>query len=60
MECKAPSVTIDQKTFDQIARYNMVHKVNLLAVTNGLQHFYCSVDFNASNYNFIEELPDYK
>jgi hypothetical protein len=60
VECKAPSVPIDQNTFDQVARYNMVHKVNLLAVTNGLQHFYCSIDFNTSTYKFMEELPEYK
>jgi hypothetical protein len=60
VECKAPSVAIDQNTFDQVARYNMVHKVNLLAVTNGLQHFYCSIDFNTSTYKFMEELPEYK
>jgi hypothetical protein len=60
VECKAPAVTIDQKTFDQVARYNMVHKVNLLAVTNGLQHFYCRVDFEKGNYQFTKELPDYR
>ena len=60
VECKAPSVTIDQKTFDQVARYNMVHKVKLLAVTNGLQHYYCSIDFEKSSYRFISDLPDYK
>ena len=43
VECKATSVPIDQNTFDQVARYNMVHKVNLLAVTNGLQHYYLSL-----------------
>src|ERR1700712_1450021 len=59
VECKAPSVPIGQKTFDQVARYNMVHKVNLLAVTNGLQHYYCRIDFEGRNYKFIEELPDY-
>ena len=60
VECKAPSVTVDQKTFDQVARYNMVHKVKLLAVSNGLQHYYCRIDFEAGNYRFIEELPDYR
>jgi len=60
VECKAPSITIDQKTFDQVARYNMVHKVNLLAVSNGLQHYYCRIDFEKRDYQFIEELPDYK
>ena len=59
VECKAPSVTIDQKTFDQIARYNMVHKVSLLAVSNGLQHYYCTIDHEKCTYQFIEELPGY-
>src|SRR6201986_2999627 len=27
VECKAPSVAINQKVFDQIARYNMAHKI---------------------------------
>ena len=60
VECKAPSITIDQKTFDQIAHYNIVHKVKTLAVTNGLQHYYCNIDFDKGAYNFIEELPAYK
>ena len=59
VECKAPSITIDQKTFDQVARYNMVHKVKLLAVTNGLQHYYCVIDFEERDYKFIEEMPFY-
>ena len=59
VECKAPSITIDQKTFDQVARYNMVHKVKLLAVTNGLQHYYCVINFEERDYKFIEEMPFY-
>ncbi|WP_121246240.1 type I restriction enzyme HsdR N-terminal domain-containing protein [Mucilaginibacter phyllosphaerae] len=60
VECKAPSVAITQATFDQAARYNMVHKVKLLAVTNGLQHYYCSINHNTQTYKFMEELPAYK
>lgn len=60
VECKAPSVAIDQKVFDQVARYNMVHKIGLLAVTNGLQHYYCRINFEENNYQFIEQLPDYQ
>jgi len=60
VECKAPSVAINQKVFDQVARYNMTHKVSLLAVSNGLQHYYCSIDFKTEQYRFIEELPDYR
>jgi len=59
VECKAPSVTIDQKAFDQVARYNMVHRVKLLAVTNGLQHYYCVIDFEKRDYKFVEEMPLY-
>ena len=60
VECKAPSVPISQATFDQAARYNMVHKVALLVVSNGLQHYYCRIDFENGSYKFIEELPAYK
>ncbi|RXF69794.1 type I restriction enzyme HsdR N-terminal domain-containing protein [Arcticibacter tournemirensis] len=60
IECKAPSVAINQKVFDQIARYNIVHKIPLLAVSNGLQHYYCTIDFETKSYKFIESLPDYK
>ncbi len=60
VECKAPSVAISQATFDQAARYNMVHKVKLLAVSNGLQHYYCSISHESETYKFLEELPGYK
>nr|WP_202406032.1 type I restriction enzyme HsdR N-terminal domain-containing protein [Hufsiella ginkgonis] len=59
VECKAPSVKISQATFDQVARYNVVHQVSFLAVTNGLQHYFCEVDFGRRSYKFIEELPMY-
>lgn len=59
VECKAPSITIDQKTFDQVARYNMVHHVSLLAVSNGLQHYYCNIDLDKRQYQFIADLPAY-
>lgn len=59
VECKAPSVKISQKVFDQIARYNIVHQIPLLAVTNGLEHYYCQIDFIAKGYSFLESLPPY-
>src|SRR6201996_9509559 len=59
IECKAPAINIDQKVFDQIARYNMTHKIALLAVSNGLQHYYCRIDFENQAYKFIPELPAY-
>lgn len=60
VECKAPSVKITQVVFDQIARYNIVHRVPLLAVTNGLEHFYCTINFDQKKYFFVDKLPDYE
>ena len=60
VECKAPSIKITQATFDQIARYNLKLKANYLIVTNGLEHFYCKMDFENETYIFLKEIPDYK
>jgi hypothetical protein len=60
VECKAPSIKITQDTFDQIARYNLKLKANFLIVTNGLDHFYCKMDFENETYIFLKEIPDYK
>ena len=59
IECKAPSVQITQRTFDQIARYNMTMNAQLLMVTNGLEHFFCMMDFENQKYQFLPELPLY-
>jgi len=59
VECKAPSIEVNQKVFDQVARYNITHRIPLLAVTNGLQHYYCRVDFDNKKYHFLEQLPEY-
>lgn len=59
VECKAPEVRISQNTFDQIARYNMVAKASFLMVTNGLNHFYCTMDYKTERYEFQPSLPVY-
>lgn len=59
VECKAPEIKISQATFDQIARYNMTMKSEYLMVTNGLNHYFCQMDFENEKYTFLRELPDY-
>lgn len=59
IECKAPEIPINQITFDQIARYNMNLKANYLMVTNGLEHFYCKMDFGQEKYDFLKDIPDF-
>jgi type I site-specific restriction endonuclease len=59
VECKAPSIKINQQTFDQIARYNLALKSELLMVTNGLEHYFCTMDFENKKYLFLKDLPEY-
>lgn len=59
VECKAPEITIDQNTFDQIARYNIIADAEYLMVTNGISHFYCQMDYENKKYTFIPELPEF-
>lgn len=59
MEYKAPDVTVGQKVFDQIVRYNMVLHVPWLFVSNGLRHFCCHVDYVARQCRFLPDLPDF-
>ncbi len=60
VECKAPEIKISQTTFDQIARYNMVLQSNYLMLTNGLNHYFCEMDFVEKKYTFLQQLPEMK
>jgi len=60
IECKAPEVSISQQTFDQIARYNLKLNAQFLMVTNGLNHYFCQMDFENEQYVFLKEAPNYK
>ena len=59
IECKAPSITINQITFYQIARYNLALNSDILMVTNGLTHYFCKMDFENKKYLFLHDLPPY-
>ncbi len=60
VECKAPEIKINQTTFDQIARYNLTLKAKYLMVTNGLNNYFCKMDFENEQYIFLESLPEFK
>lgn len=59
-EFKRPSVPIDQAVVDQVSRYNLVYKIPLLMVSNGLQHIYWTVDTASKEYRYLPNLPAYK
>lgn len=57
VECKSPDVNLTQDTFDQIARYNLSLEAEYLMVTNGLNHYFCQLDYEKQKYIFLPELP---
>ena len=59
VECKSPSIKVDQRTFEQAARYNKTLQVRYLMVTNGLKHYCCAVDHERGSVDFLPRLPTY-
>jgi hypothetical protein len=59
IEYKAPTVSITQEVFEQIARYNITLRVKYLIVSNGLKHYCCAIDYIKQTCHYLEEIPDY-
>ena len=59
VECKSPNTIISQVVFDQIARYNLKMQAEYLMVTNGLDHFYCKMNYEEEKYSFLRQIPDF-
>ena len=60
VECKSPKINITQEVFDQIARYNLQLRAKYLMVTNGMDHYFCKMDFERKRYDFLEDIPYYE
>ena len=60
IEYKAPTIQIQQKTFDQISVYNLLLKVDYLVVSNGLCHYCCKMDYEHQSYQFLEDISNYE
>lgn len=59
VECKAPRVKIDEKAFEQIARYNLQLQVRFLLVTNGIATYCCKMNYTEQNFTFLSEIPSW-
>lgn len=60
IEFKAPDITIDESVFDQIASYNASLNVNLLIISNGVQHYCVRYDTASERkWTFLEKIPDF-
>jgi hypothetical protein len=59
VECKASKVKLNQHVFDQIARYNLQVRSQYMMLTNGLNHYFCTMDYTNQRYQFIKEVPKF-
>ena len=59
VEYKRPSVTITQKVFNQISRYNLVLHVDYLIISNGLKHYCVKMEYPTGTYTFLQDIPNY-
>lgn len=57
VECKSPKVALNEKTFGQVAAYNIPFQAPYLAVTNGLSTFCCALDHQQGSFTFLEDFP---
>ncbi len=59
IECKSPSVALNQKVYDQAARYNLSLQVPYLLVTNGMKLFAAEIDLAGKSVKTLKSLPVY-
>lgn len=59
VECKSPKIALNQKTFEQAARYNMRLRAPFLIITNGLTTYCSALDFEEKKFEYLEALPEY-
>ena len=57
VECKAPEEKLNEKVFEQIARYNQRLNVDFLWITNGAENYCCSIK---SGIKVLDHIPNYE
>ncbi|MBR4661048.1 MAG: type I restriction enzyme HsdR N-terminal domain-containing protein [Bacteroidales bacterium] len=60
VECKAPSVHLDEAILEQVLRYNRVLQVRYILLTNGKSSYFCAWDDASGSYRFAESVPTYE
>jgi type I site-specific restriction endonuclease len=58
IECKAPSVKLDDQAIKQASNYNSQIMAPYLAVSNGAQHFCFAIDFESKTTRQLTDFPD--
>lgn len=60
VECKAPSIEIDEAALAQAARYNTAVRVPYLVLTNGMKHFCVYTNPHTGDYSVLDSFPAFK
>ncbi len=59
IECKAPKIKINQKVLEQAIFYNQIIKAPFVGLSNGLQHFFCEINFETGKVEVLKNLPEF-
>ena len=60
VECKAPSVAINESTVRQLAIYNKVCEARLLVVTNGMVTYACLCKKDSQQFETLDRIPTFE
>ena len=55
---KSQKLLSDIVVYTKYAKYNSQLKVKYLIVTNGMKHYCCKMDYETSEIEFLEEIPE--
>ncbi len=59
IECKAPTIHLTDKVFEQVKIYDEFLIPEIMIITNGLETLYYSWNYNKQNYQEIKSIPKY-
>jgi predicted type IV restriction endonuclease len=60
IECKSPTIKLNQKAFNQVAVYNMTLGAKYLAVTNGMAHFCFEAAAHGNEPKTLQNFPQFQ
>jgi len=58
-EFKAPYITLNQDTLDQVSVYNSGFQIDHLFISNGINHLYLQLASDRKSYILIDKIPSY-
>jgi hypothetical protein len=58
VECKAPQIPLNEKTFWQTVHYNRAIQAPYIMITNGIRTFCCQMDYEVESGTFVDVVPN--